>query len=290
MAINLNDGLWGDQKPIVLFFGETGCGKTTALVRLVSFLHKNYGYSYKLCDKFHNHYYPNEPISTVHSEFDKQFNVGIQEVEGTAMSCFCRIQNADGDTICRFLDTPGENLFTIPVAAQGANVIRNDIPIFKHQYLNDILKSTDYKKVWIFFMDIDMLGTHKAFVPEYLENIKRIAKSIEGNENDKMVFVVNKEDQVRDKYGPVLELGCEAYINSLFGNILANKPFTTESSFMGFRREKKHYKAIPFCSYTVETQGKDMMGNQLPTRYPLSSEAYPAVLWQTILDAILNKY
>lgn len=292
MAINLNNGLWGDpEKPIVLFFGETGSGKTTALVRLMTYLH-SMNYSYDLCDKFHNHYYSNEPISTVHSEFDKQFDVEIQKVEGTALSCFCKIKDAEGTVLCRFLDTPGENLFSVKDDVRKSKIMKNvNSPIFKYQYLNDILDTKDYKKVWIFFMDIDMLLTHKEYANDYIENITRIAQKSEGNENDKMIFVVNKEDRVRDMYGPVLQQGCEAYINNLFNNILARKPFTIETTnFLGLRSKKKHFRAIPFCSYTVEVKSADMEGNQLPTEYSLSSEAYPAVLWQTIQDAFLNKF
>lgn len=292
MDIDLSNGLWGDpQKPIVVFFGETGSGKTTALVRLITYLHQNMGCSYDLCEKFHKHYYPKEPISTVHSEFDAQFDVEIQKVEGTALSCFCRIKDANETVICRFLDTPGENLFSVKDDVRKSKVMKGmGTSVFKYQYLNDILNTKDYKKVWIFFMDIDMLLEHKEYAGEYLENITKIAKSIEGNDNDKMIFVVNKEDRVRELYGPVLEQGCEAYINGLFDNILTKKPFTTETSTFGFKNKKKHFKAIPFCSYTVEVKSADMDGNQLPTEYNLSSEAYPAVLWQTIQDAILNKY
>ena len=292
MPINLNDGLWGDQKPIVLFFGETGSGKTTALVRLITYLHQKEGYSYDLCDKFHRHYYPKESISTVHSEFDAQFDVEIQQVEGTALSCFCKIKDSEENVICRFLDTPGENLFSVKDDVRKSKVMKGmaSSSIFKYQYLNDILGTKDYKKVWIFFMDIGMLLEHKEYAGEYLENITKIAKSIEGNDNDKMIFVVNKEDRVRELYGPVLEQGCEAYINGLFDNILIKKPFTTETSKFGFKSKKKHFKAIPFCSYTVEVKSADMEGIQLPTEYNLSSEAYPAVLWQTIKDAFLNKF
>lgn len=292
MEINLDNGLWGNQKPIVIFFGETGCGKTTALVRLMTYLHQTMGYTYDLCDKFHNYYYTKEPISTVHSEFDKQFDVEIQKVEGTALSCFCKIKDAEDEVLCRFLDTPGENLFVTKEDAHKSKSMKGQAnsSIFKYQYLNDILETKDYKKVWIFFMDIDMLHDHKVYAAEYIDKITKIAKVIENHEDDKMIFVVNKEDKVKEFYGPVLEQGCEAYINGLFGNILTKKPFSTESSFLGRKKIVKHFKAIPFCSYMVYGQGADMEGNPLPAKYELSSEAYPAVLWQTIQDAFLNKF
>lgn len=293
MAINMNNGLWGCEKPIVVFFGETGCGKTTALVRLITFLHENnnYKYSYELCKTFHRHYYPTEPIYTVRAEFDKQFEVGIQEVEGTALSCFCNIMDGS-EIVCRFLDTPGENLFSVSQEAHKANALKSGENVFQYQYLNDILYTNDYQKVWVFFMDIDMVHKHKAYAEEYLQNITRIANRIVNNEseNDKMIFIINKEDKVREMYGPVLKHGCEAYINNLFNNILAEKPFTTETSILGIKRKKKHFRAIPFCSYTVKLRGKDMEGKPLPPEYELGSDAYPDDLWHTIQDAILYKF
>lgn len=290
MHPDLNYGLWGNDKPIVVFYGETGSGKTTALVRLINYLHNEQRYKYALCKTFHDHYYNGLGIdfNIPNAEFETQLNVRIDKVEGTATACLCNIMNNKGP-ICRFLELPGEDVFSVKGDALPADVVALPAgPIFKKQYLNDVLTIQDYKKIWVFFMDIDMLETHKAFARHYVNHITNIANSL--NEDDKMIFVINREDIVRKKYAQVLAKGSEFYINSLFAGFLDQPPFTTESQFLMFTNRRKHYRVIPFCSYTIEGRGEDMEGKPLPPVVVPSSSAYPALLWQTIDDAIMNRF
>ena len=290
MHPDLNYGLWGNDKPIVVFYGETGSGKTTALVRLINYLHNERRYKYSLCPTFHEHYYSNLGVdfSIPNAEFAKQLNVSIHKAEGTATACLCNILDNKG-AICRFLELPGEDVFSVKTEPERAQILV-DVPkaIFKKQYLMDVLKIQDYQKVWVFFMDIDMLQTHKNFAQLYVNHITDIAKNL--NEDDRMIFVINKEDIVRMKYAPVLAKGSEFYVNSLFGGFLDQPPFTTESHFLGFTNRKKHYRVIPFCSYSYEYVAADMEGKPQPPLIVPSSSAYPALLWQTIEDAIMNRF
>lgn len=291
MHPDLNYGLWGNDKPIVVFYGETGSGKTTALVRLINYLHNEQRYQYSLCKTFHDHYYGGLGInfSIPETEFKKQLNANIHETEGTATACLCNIMNNKGP-ICRFLELPGEDVFSVKMEPERAQILaaHGGMDVFEKQYLNDILKIQDYQKIWVFFMDIDMLQTHRRFASLYINHITDIANRL--NEDDKMIFVINKEDVVRQKYAPVLAKGSEFYINNLFGGFLDQPPFTTESHFLGFTNRRKHFRVVPFCSYTIEGRGADMEGNpQSPVVVP-SSSAYPALLWQTIDDAIMNRF
>jgi hypothetical protein len=290
MHPDLNYGLWGNDKPIVVFYGETGSGKTTALVRLINYLHNELRYQYSLCSTFHDHYYGSgTPFSIPDSEFKKQLNCSIDKAEGTATACLCNIMDNRG-TKCRFLELPGEDVFSVKTEPEKADILvaHHGMEVFKKQYLNDILRIQDYKKVWVFFMDIDMLETHKAFANLYINHITDIANNL--NEDDRMIFVINKEDIVRIKYAPVLAKGFEFYINRLFGGFLDQPPFTTESHFLGLTSRRKHFRVIPFSSYTVEYRGLDMEGNPQPPVVVPSSGAYPALLWQTIDDAIMNRF
>ena len=62
---NKKNGYDGVNAPVVIFFGQSAGGKTTALVRLIRFLNKKY--RPEVSETFHNHYYGQREYNT----FDK---------------------------------------------------------------------------------------------------------------------------------------------------------------------------------------------------------------------------
>ena len=289
---NLNDGLWGNTSPIVVFFGQTSCGKTTALVRLIKHL-SGKNYKYDLCNQFHDHYYPNYDYGEIDKFFAQQLDSKIQEVKSTSAFSLCNIYelspNGRDVPVCRFLESPGENLFPVSTTPSLANALHaGNGNVLKYQYLLDILNTEDYKKIWVFFMDPDFMDVHSAHMPSYVSDIKTIASSI------KRIFLVDKEDEVRrkleKKYGRRVSdfiPNDEAYVNQFFNSILKDPPFTTQN-FFGM--DKKHFKVVPFRSFDTIIKGLDSEGNQLPTEYRESASSYPDKLWQTIQDAIMNRF
>lgn len=294
--INLNDGLWGNTSPIVVFFGQTSCGKTTALIRLIKYL-SGKNYKYDLCPQFHDHYYPNYDYREIDAFFASQLDREIQKVESTSAFSLCNIYekspNGRDIPVCRFLESPGENLFPVSTTPSLADALRvGNGNVLKYQYLLDILNTEDYKKIWVFFMDPDFIDIHSAHMPSYVNDIQTIASSLKRNDN--IVFLVDKEDEVRmkleRKFGRRLSQvipNDEAYINEFFNSILKDAPFTTQN-FFGM--DRKHFRVVPFRSFDTIIRGLDSEGNQLPTLYQESDSSYPKILWKTIQDAIMNRF
>ena len=291
MAININDGLWGCNKPIVIPYGQTSSGKTTALVRLIKYLQDN-DYSYNLCNTFHRHYYPDVKIDQIQSFFTKQLTRPINEIEGNADAFLCNI-NKGNEAICRFLESPGENLFALQDAAE--NDIYRDGGIMiedEFQYLLDIINNRQYKKIWVFLMDPGFTQDLKREKPAYIARIKQIAKTL--GPNDNVIFLVNKYDKVTKSFAPIIEEeGLKGYINHLYDGILDMEPFTSKTIRWWWPFSEKtveHFRIVPFCSYDEIIQAKGTDGKRLPTQYDYSDKVYPQNLWNTIKDAIMNKF
>lgn len=287
------DGLWGDKSPIVIPYGQTSSGKTTALVRLIKYLQKH-EHSYELCKYFHGHYYPEVDHETIKGFFTKQMQGPINDVKGNADAFFCNIKKSGNGTICRFLESPGENLFALQKAADQDIYRDNNIVIEdEFQYLLDIIETKAYKKIWIFFMDPGFTAELKKEKPFYISRIKQIARTL--GPNDNVIFLVNKADLVMGKYGPIIkDKGYEGYINEQYENILKMEPFTTETIRWWWPFSKKivtHYRIVPFCSYDVVSRGRDAnSGNRQSTIYEEGNSKYPKDLWKVINEAIMNKW
>lgn len=289
---DINNGLWGCNKPIVITYGQTGSGKTTALVRLIKHLQAN-EFSYGLCETFHRHYYPNVKIEQIENFFSQQMTRSINKIDGNADAFLCNIKSENEGVVCRFLESPGENLFALREAAEqdvyrdGGIVIENEF-----QYFLDIINTRQYKKIWVFLMDPGFTNDLLREKPAYIARIKTIAKTL--GENDNVIFLVNKDDLVKKHYGPIVkEYGYKGYINKLYDNILDMAPFTTETVRWWWPFSKKaveHYRIVPFCSYDVDRKGKNTDGGQMAAEFPLSDPSFPKKLWDTINDAIMNRF
>lgn len=291
MSININDGLWGNDRPIVIPYGQTSSGKTTALVRLIKYLQDN-EYSYNICNTFHKHYYPNVKSDQIQSFFTKQLTRPINEIEGNADAFLCNI-NKNNETICRFLESPGENLFALANASEkdtfkdGGMLIEDEF-----QYLMDIIRNRDYKKIWIFLMDPGFTDDLKQEKPAYIARIKQIAKTL--GPNDNVIFLVNKYDKVESGYGPIIKAeGLKGYINQLYDGILDMEPFTTKTMRWWWPFSEKtveHFRIVRFCAYDEIISYKDTDGKKMPNKIKDGDKRYPEGLWKTINDAIMNKF
>ena len=286
---DFNHGLWGCDKPIVVTYGQTSSGKTTALVRLIKYLKEQVGSdekcAYELCYTFHDHYYPNVPFSQIENFFETQLKSPINDIKGNADAFFCNIKHK-GDVVCRFLESPGENLFALKEASE-ANIYRDNGFVIERefQYLVDIMNSK-YKKIWVFFMDPGFTKELKDEKPAYIERINQIVQRIGANDN--IIFVVNKDDLVTKKYAPILkEGGYKGYVNLMYDGILSMEPFTTRG-FLG--NKKEHFKIVPFSAYKMTPQGLNTDGSQKPILLEMGDPSYPKELWKTIQDAINNRF
>lgn len=289
-----NDGLYGNPgSPIVIFFGQTKSGKTTALVRLIRHLH-TMQYTASICKTFHDFYYPPKqpgttPLQEVLNDFDYNCGCDIDKVKSTAYRYLVDIKpNNAAKAECRFLEAPGEDLFALQGAA-NVNVLGGAGHSFKYRYLNDIIQTTRYKKIWMFFMDPEFTDELRGSLPAYLNAIQNIP--IGGNDN--VIFVLNKVDVVTDnpKEAPKLKRGYSHYINANYDSILTKEPFTTETykwwRFWSQYQKKEHFKVLPFCAYTIETQRAT---NEEEEHTFVCDPSYPQKLWETIQAAINNEF
>ena len=286
-------GLHGDNTPIVVFFGQTTCGKTTTLVRLIKYLD---GYIWKLCETFHNIYYPGIEIDAANNFFKQQLNAHIDKVKGNEDFFLCNLYKKDGSRLiptCRFLESPGENLFSVSGEASRADDTNADNNgLSKYQYFLDIL-ATEYKVIWVFFMDPDFIDEQENRINTYIGSINEIAAKREKH-HDSFIFLANRKDVIWRKLTKFYKApaqnfvnDAEDYINKTFGNILKKSPYTTRGLFGS---SNKHYRALYFQSFEYRERGLDYEGNQQNAECGDGSDEYPSGLWTAIQDAIDNKY
>lgn len=288
------DGLYGSDSPIVIFFGQTKSGKSTALVRLIKYLYDTQ-YTSDICPTFHNYYYPKKvpnqiTLQQVQTDFDNNLTCEINNVKSTAYRYLCNINPLGAGTAeCRFLEAPGEDLFALQ-NAEKTNIYAQAGGNVQYAYLNDIINTTSYKKIWIFFMDPEFTNELQNSNAAYINAIQNIPI----REEDNVIFVLNKEDLVKQDpiAAPILKKGYKVYINAKYGNILTKEPFTTETykwwRFWSQHQKKEHFRVLPFCAYTDKTVRN--LNEDEEISHPLSDPSYPQNLWDTIQAAINNEF
>jgi len=291
---NPTDGLHGNNTPIVVFFGQTSSGKTTTLVRLINYLQ---GYKWNLCRTFHNQYYPDIDIDAAENFFRMQLDADIDKVKGNEDFFLCNLYKKDGSRLiptCRFLESPGENLFSVSGEASHADDTNADNNgLSEYQYFKDVL-NTKYKVIWVFFMDPDFLDEHKTRINTYIGNINEIAakRELKGH-HDSFIFMANRKDVIMKKVTKIINApaenlvrDAESYINTAFEDIMKKSPFTIGGLFSS----SKHYRALFFQSFEYRERGLDHEGNRQTSECIEGNSSYPKELWKAIQDAIDNKY
>lgn len=285
---NAPNGYDGANAPVVIFFGQSAGGKTTALVRLIRFL--NGEYKPRVSEAFHNHYYGHRKDITfddIKNEVEMQLNApSYGEIMGTKERALVNIIKREGGNYhCRFLEVPGEDFVDLHNAGHiDAGAARTNL-----DYLEDAM-SCRHKKIWVFFFDVDFTST-----PE-LEGSKddyvNAMKEIEIGSNDKIIVLLNKVDKVKigDAQTSLSPSEYESFINENFNKILKEKPFSTKRwSIFGLRDPyNRHFELLGYSSFHFKKVKK--IGVEATWEREESEDKYPKALWNTIDRAINNRF
>lgn len=286
---NKKNGYDGVNAPVVIFFGQSAGGKTTALARLIHFLYRKY--RYEVSETFHNHYYghmEDEEITfeNIKGEVETQFNVPYDKIVGTRVRALVNIIKREGDNYhCRFLEVPGEDFIDLHKAGHIGVGPKEE----KLDYLEDVM-SCHHKKVWVFFFDVDFTSN-----PELVrskDDYISAMKDIKIGAKDKIIVLLNKVDKVQigDAKNPLSPSEYETFINRNFDKILQGRPFSTPQwSIFGLRNPfKRHYELLGYSSFHNKKINK--IGVGLTSEINESDNDYPSTLWDTIDRAINNRY
>lgn len=281
--------------PIVIFFGQSTGGKTTALVRLIRYLNTK-GCMFEVDNVFHNFYYNHladsqakwdDIVDTINDNVNNRL---YSEVLGTKERSLVNIISK-GQVICRFLEVPGEDFINMQNAA-NINFVGDSV---KYDYLNHAM-SCDFKKIWIFFFDLNLVNANQATINNIAANYVNQIKNTRIGLNDKIIVLLNKIDLTVGVNGNALvqrQLPLDRYedfINDNFNNILNDAPFATKRwNIFGIRDSyKRHYKLLGYSSFSNETAKAIGEGERI--RETESNAIYPAELWKAIDAAIKNRY
>lgn len=285
---NKQNGFGGVDAPVVIFFGQSAGGKTTALVRLIRFLNKKY--RPVVSETFHNFYYGHREDKTyedIKNELESQFNISsYDKIVGTKERALVNIIRREGNVyFCRFLEVPGEDFVDLHKAGHIDVGISDD----KYDYLKDAM-SCSYKKVWVFFFDVDFTS-----VPELMESKDDYINAMKGitiGQNDKIIVLLNKVDKVKrgDAQTSLSPNEYESFINENFDNILKEEPFSTKQwDIFGIRDPyEKHFELLGYSSYHLKKTNKIGVASTLESEE--SDDNYPKTLWNTIDRAINNRF
>lgn len=283
-----NNGYDGASAPVVIFFGQSTGGKTTALVRLIRFL--NQKYRTEVSETFHNHYYGhkrNITFDDIKKEVEEQINIrSYDDILGTKERALVNIIKKEGSNYhCRFLEVPGEDFVNLHESGHiGVGTAEKRL-----DYLEDAM-SCKYKKIWVFFFDVDFTSN-----PELIKSKDDYVSAMKGIEigpNDKIIVLLNKVDKVKigDAQKSLPPNECENFINDNFNNVLKEKPFSTKRwSFFGLRDPYvRHFELLGYSSYYLKKTKK--IGEEATLEVIESEGDYPNALWNTIDRAINNRF
>ncbi|MCH5311340.1 MAG: hypothetical protein J1E57_05205 [Prevotella sp.] len=283
-----NHGYGGVNAPIVIFFGQSAGGKTTALVRLIRYL-QTQRYKFELSETFHNTYYGHLKefsIKDIESEVTTQVNVASYDyIAGSKERALINICNCKNDCVCRFLEVPGEDFINLHEASKIGVGNQNT----QYDYLKDVT-DCEYKKIWVFFFDADF-ATNEELKKSMLGYIAAIQK-IKIGPNDKIIVLLNKIDKITkgDSKNPIQESEYAEFINANFDSILLEEPFATKrwSCFGLMEPYKSHYELVGYSSFHMEQSNS--FRTEVTWIPKESHEIYPQKLWKTIMRAIDNRY
>ena len=287
---NKKNGYDGASVPIVIFFGQSAGGKTTALVRLIRFLTKKY--RPEVSETFYNHYYGHREDITfeeVENEVETQLNTpSYDEIIGTKERALVNIIKREGNGNnyhCRFLEVPGEDFVDLHKAGHidvGAAEKNFD-------YLEDAM-SCKYKKIWVFFFDVDFTSNQELIQSK--DDYVNAMKGIKIGPNDKIIVLLNKIDKVKigDAKTSLPPSKYEDFINDNFNKILKSKPFSTKRwSIFGLRDPyNRHFELLDYSSFRLKKTKK--IGVEATLQSEESEDKYPKALWNTINRAINNRF
>lgn len=184
--------------PIVVFFGSPASGKTLALLRMIRYLEKQSGQSYKVVA---------DPV--FRPQTDRHYAKMCNGLKTMAYSNYTpggndvisfmlvKILNKVGQPICQILEAPGEHYFDGSVNAQFPT------------YINRICSSPN-RKIWVFFVEQDW-GIDQNERDLYASAINRVRIG----DQDKVIFLFNKAD----KYYPQQFINNRPNVDTFFKNI-----------------------------------------------------------------------
>lgn len=269
--------------PIIILFGQTKCGKTTALVRLIRYLRATYVEKETVSKKYHltytKTYNNNKSYENISEAFYKTCVAPINLTDGGTNDTFlCNIefdktnQESEDQRNCRILEAPGEDLFPIQVS----NVRQRNGKTYYTDWLADILAEKKMKRIWIFFMDPSFIFTGEDDLStensRYVQAIKDIARQVP---NDKFIFLVNKCDLVTLKRGETIE----QYINNNYSQILTVEPFERPGRIAGRYNIHRQYSIIQFSAISQDDRRTNVIVND-------GDPKYPEALWNKIQELI----
>ena len=260
-----------DKKaPIILLFGAKGSGKTMSLVRLARYLRAKKGYSVSVDQRF---------VTTKdvweYAENSAKFNQMLGTTTALAGTdhndfLFIRVCDSKGKLICQILEGAGEDYF--PPKIMSDRVQRPFPP-----YMTGIFHENN-KKVWIFLTEPNW-DVNKVDREEYVQRIAYCKGQFFNLKKDKSIILYNKVDatpfvagagQVHVKNAMV---DCNNEYEGLFDIFRNTSPLPWA--------DKYTCKFVPFSTGVYSKVAE----RELP-HYDISHDAYPAKLWETIMDCI----
>lgn len=272
-----------NEDPVVILFGQSKCGKTTALVRLIRYLEAEYVLEETVSKKYHlaytKTYNGNKSYEAISEAFRNTCMAPINLTDGGTNDTFlCSLnfdhtnQNSEDQRNCRILEAPGEDLFPIKIS----NIRQRNGQIYYTDWLADILAEKKMKRVWVFFMDPSFIFSGEEDIStensRYVQTIKNIARQVP---NDKFIFLVNKYDLVSLKRGESIE----QYINNNYGQVLTVEPFERPGRIAGRFNIHRQYSIIEFCAISQDSRRTNVIVND-------GDPKYPEALWNKIQELI----
>jgi len=244
--------------PLVVFFGPREIGKTVTLLRLCTYIRSRYQIS------------PDQNFRTddEYAETIAAFEAMLQSMQfapdATGDVNFLLLNvTLDGSRFCQFLESPGEHFFE-------RKKPNDPYP----NYMNKIL-SDDYKKIFVFFFEIDMFKSDED-LRNYSDKIARLVSDKVSSKRDQVIVLCNKSD-----LHPYFRGGMP--IKSEY-----KKAIYEHHSFRRLKEALKNsgFRQVPFVAFSAGAFNDDGTGQ---LAFAPSPEHYPKNLWVQIYNSIQGR-
>lgn len=264
-ASTINVEITDQEKPIVILFGPSMCGKTMTLVRLTRYLSNKFTFAPDKSFKDSN--------DEEYDELCEHFNSAVDSdnaADGTRYIDFMllRVNEKRGKTFCQFVESPGEFLF-------DPDNKDEDFPAYF-----DTIRGSNNRKIWIFFLEPTLSRSDKRAY------VRKITEDIVFGREDRFIFLVNKIDMRPTKYlmttmETIDEEGLRGYVEHEFEGLTDCEKFVIHRTFRG---DKELFKLVGFQTGTYK-EGKDKDGNKYKT-FQAGHNSHPKRLWEAIEGAV----